>query len=432
MRLLWFSASLLIASAFQGAVAYKDHDGDHGHHHDGFVKVHKTGFTRNGKEYKIRGANYWDGMNLASTQGGNRTRLNIELDQLKALGVNNLRIMGSSEGPNNKSAFFRMQPSLMISPGKYNEDVFVGLDYLLDQMAKRDMTAVVTLGNFWHWSGGFSTFIKWVTGTEPPYPSDSVPNSYNVFTEYTQAMYYNASIYKQVNKMFKDHITKVQTRRNTINGKLYSEDPSIMTWEIANEPQSAPKHWFDEIAAHIKKHSPKQLITSGIESKLDQKDFLNAHSSPDIDYATCHLWVENWGIYNASDPNGLPPAMKYATSYIKSRGEWASGIKKPIVLEEFGMARDAWKKPDDLAYKYLPSTTTEHKDKYYDHLLSLVKKNKIFPGSNFWSYGGVGRSTDKENSYGMVWLGDPPHEPRGWYSVYDKDTTMKVLRKYYK
>lgn len=30
----------------------------------------------------------------------------------------------------------------------------------------------------------------------------------------------------------------------------------------------------------------------------------------------------------------------------------------------------------------------------------------------------------------MVWLGDPPHESRGWYDVYDTDTTVSVIKEY--
>lgn len=59
----------------------------------------------------------------------------------------------------------------------------------------------------------------------------------------------------------------------------------------------------------------------------------------------------------------------------------------------------------------------------------LVEK-KEFSGSNFWAYGGLGRSTDAPNKYGMVWLGDPPHENRGWYSVYDNDTTVDIIKNY--
>ncbi|KAG1450017.1 hypothetical protein G6F56_008472 [Rhizopus delemar] len=83
-----------------------------------FVTVHGREFRLNGKEYKVAGANYWQGINLGApdSAGGNRTRLVLELDQLKEMGVNNLRIMASSEGPDDQP--YRMRPSLQPSPEK--------------------------------------------------------------------------------------------------------------------------------------------------------------------------------------------------------------------------------------------------------------------------------------------------------------------------
>lgn len=94
----------------------------------------------NGEPYFIRGVNYWHGINMGSTDGGNRTRLDLELDQLAAMGVNNVRIVTGTEGPDGEP--FRMRPALMVSPGKYNEKVFEGLDYFIDALGKRNMTAV--------------------------------------------------------------------------------------------------------------------------------------------------------------------------------------------------------------------------------------------------------------------------------------------------
>lgn len=111
---------------------------------NGFVKVSEDGkgFTRNGKPYLIRGANYWQGMNLGADEcnGGNRTRMELEIKQMADMGINNLRVMASAEGPDDQP--YRMRPSLMTKPGVYKEEVFVGLDYLLDTMARYDMTAV--------------------------------------------------------------------------------------------------------------------------------------------------------------------------------------------------------------------------------------------------------------------------------------------------
>lgn len=71
-------------------------------------------------------------------------------------------------------------------------------------------------------------------------------------------------------------------------------------------------------------------------------------------------------------------------------------------MEEFGLARDAWRHPNDTKYKYNPKTPTSHKDKYYQ---AMFDNTKDFAGTNFWAYSGLGRSTDLPNEYGMVWLG---------------------------
>ena len=121
--------------------------------------------------YHINGANYWYAMNLGSNgTGGDRTRLDRELDFLQKYGINNLRIMAASEGPNSepfRMVFFRLfsfihfhkTPALLTSPGTYDEVVFQGLDYALDAISRRGMTAVLQLGNFWHWSGNFFSMI---------------------------------------------------------------------------------------------------------------------------------------------------------------------------------------------------------------------------------------------------------------------------------
>lgn len=111
----------------------------------GFVKVKGSRFSLDNKPYTIKGANYWQGMNLGArkTHGGDRYRLLKELDQMKKMGVNNLRVMASSEGPDDQP--YRMRPSLQPAPGKYNEAIFEGLDFLLSEMDKRNMTAVSKL-----------------------------------------------------------------------------------------------------------------------------------------------------------------------------------------------------------------------------------------------------------------------------------------------
>jgi mannan endo-1,4-beta-mannosidase len=160
----------------------------------------------------------------------------------------------------------------------------------------------------------FSQYIAWITQESIPYPVTR--DKWDVFTNFTCKFYSDLLIKEKVNHLYKNHIRTVQTRRNTINGKIYNQDPVIMSkknyppffflfalyssydyiytigWQIANEPQLAPKDWFEDIAYFIKQGSPHQLVSTGIESKFDEIDFLNAHESSNIDYCTCHLWVE--------------------------------------------------------------------------------------------------------------------------------------------
>lgn len=51
-----------------------------------------------------------------------------------------------------------------------------------------------------------------------------------------------------------------------------------------------------------------------------------------------------------------------------------------------------------------------------------------YVGTMPWAYGGIYRpETEKENQYGMIWAGDPPHEAPGWYDLYDTDEAMNIV-----
>jgi len=52
-------------------------------------------------------------------------------------------------------------------------------------------------------------------------------------------------------------------------------------------------------------------------------------------------------------------------------------------------------------------------------------------GVIFWAWSGEGRPRVAGGAWhqGDDFLGDPPHEPQGWYGVYDTDaTTLEVIR----
>jgi mannan endo-1,4-beta-mannosidase len=365
----------------------------------------------NGKFYFI-GANFWQGMNLGvDGPTGNRALLLQELDELQQMGVTNLRIMASSEGPNTEP--YRMVPALMDSPGQYNQSVFDGLDYLLDQMGQRGMKAVMVLNNYWQWSGGMGQYVSWAEKTPIPYPGN-----YNTFMSYVTQFY----SCEQCQTWYRAHIESLIKHTNPYNGLKYKDDPTIFSWELANEPRRYPLSWINDTAAYIKSLDPNHMVTTGSEGTPpgESQNFIETHKGPDIDYATIHIWPQNWGWYNPQNPSSYDTAEKNAINYFQTHAVEAVSLDKPLVLEEFGLARD-WEPLQDI---YNPNSPTTYRDKFYtamfQQVLSAISLGEPLGGANFWAWAGAARP-------GYPWIGDPPHETPGWYSVYDIDTSTQAI-----
>lgn len=401
--------------------------------HQHFVSVAGTDFLKNGEKYFFLGTNLWYGMNLgAAGKTGDRQRLIEELDRLQALGIRNLRILGASEGDG--ASKYQVLPTLQVNAGEYNEAVWKGLDFLLAEMGKRDMTAVVCLNNFWMWSGGMPQYLSWVKGGEIPLPNIEGGGSWDGFINYSLEFFGN----KKANDLFKQHLKKTINRTNSITGKLYKEDPTIMAWQLANEPRGYgnPKvlqKWIHKTARYIKSLDRNHLVSIGSEGDAGSAkaglDLYKDNKSKFIDYATVHVWIQNWGWYDPAKPKTFQRSIEKTAAYLEDQLAKASKLQKPVVIEEFGVSRDGG--------SYNPTTSTTKRDQYYEYLFSEVLSNIRggggVKGCNFWSWSGKGRP----QAPGGMWkeghdlIGDPPHERQGWYSVYDTDeSTIAIIQKY--
>jgi mannan endo-1,4-beta-mannosidase len=400
-----------------------------------FIKTDKTSFIRNGKVYTFMGTNFWYGLNLGSKgPGGDRDRLIRELDRLAEMGVKNLRIMAGSEGPDTEG--YRMLPSLQPSPGKYNEDVLEGLDFLLAEMAKRDMVAVMCMNNFWNWSGGVGQYLVWA-GAADTIPNPSAPGgNWDEYQRFAASFYSN----EKATKMFNDHLKFIINRKNSITGVLYREDPVIMSWELANEPravdnQAAFYKWVENTSNLIREMDPNHLITTGSEGNTSgpfaATDVFKDHNFRNIDYATIHLWVQNWAFYDPYKADSTyGPSIDFARSYIKGQLEKAAPLGKPLVLEEYGISRDT--------NSHAAGTPVTVRDRFYAEVFEEVYKEvstgkSALAGVNFWAWGGEGRPAVPKGMWklGDNFIGDPPHEPQGWYSIFDTDSsTIRIIKEY--
>lgn len=397
-----------------------------------FVTVEGDKLVRRGKPYFFVGTNFWYGAYLGSTEEG-RSRLQKELDQLKSIGVDNLRVLASAEQTELTMA---VSPALHLAPGQYNEDLLIGLDVLLAEMAKRDMVAVLYFNNFWQWSGGMSQYMAWLTG-EPPLDPD-ITGDWNGFMQ-NSARFYRS---EEAQKWYRDLIRVIVTRTNSITGTPYADDPTIMAWQLANEPRPGSdadgrpfypdyKAWVQSTAQYIKSLDANHLVSTGSEGSMgtlrDLNLFKDAHDLPNIDYLTFHMWPKNWGWFDVKRPEQTySQAMANSKAYILQHIQVARELGKPIIMEEFGIERDGG--------DYRLRAGTGQRDRFFreifDFIETQVKIGSPLMGTNFWTWGGEGiaQSGDFIWRTGDPFTGDPPQEPQGLNSVFSRDTsTTKVL-----
>jgi mannan endo-1,4-beta-mannosidase len=399
----------------------------------GFVKVNGTHFTINGKPYRYIGTNYWYGGLLATNGEQGKKRLKTELDFLKQHNVTNLRIMVGAEGLTDYK--FRTPNEKVLQPaaGKFNEDIMAGLDYLLNEMAKRNMKAVLHFTNTWEWSGGLGQYLKWNGFGEPPYPKGSGYYAWDKLQQFISQFYTCGNCKLQLD----NYIKYVLNRTNSMNGKKYTDDNAIMAWEIINEPRPMEKtanvaftDWMQHVAALVKSIDKNHLLTTGSEGDIatdyDLSVYQKIHADKNIDYLTIHIWPKNWGWFKdtsitASFPNIIDKAGEYAKRHLTV----AQSLNKPLVIEEFGLPRDM--------QSFSVNAATTSRNKYYSFIFNTVLNNPDIAGCNFWAFGGIARPISGQVFWkdGDEFMGDPGGEEQGLNSVFDSDaSTWRVITQY--
>ena len=262
---------------------------------DRFVRVDGTRLTRGGEAYRYTGANAWYLAWLGSdTKYGDRARLRRELDRLQDLGVGNIRVLaGAEESPVRNS----IKPGFEKRDGTLNSALLEGLDLALAEMGLRGMTAVMYFTNNWEWSGGMMSRLYWQTGQYIDMGDPAAP--WPAFPDAGTAFYAN----EQVVERFFSYVRFLVTRTNSVTGMRYADDPTVMSWQLANEPRPgvspdvmtailpAYYKWIADSAALIRSLDPNHLVSLGMEGTIATNGsadiVLRAHR--DVDYMTAYL-----------------------------------------------------------------------------------------------------------------------------------------------
>ena len=396
-----------------------------------FIKVNADGqFVRDGKPYYFVGTNFWYGAILGSEgEGGNRERLHKELDFLKSIGINNLRVLVGADGENGIKT--RVEPSLQVAPGVYNDTILAGLDYFMNELRERDMTAVLYLNNSWEWSGGYSVYLQWSGHGDAVVPAvDGWPAHMEYVKQFPQS--------DSAKALFANHVNYIVSRTNRYNQIKYVDDPTIMSWQIGNEPRAFSDEnkepfarWMADVAAQIKSLDPNHMVSSGSEGswgcEMDMNLFEKIHADPNINYLNIHIWPYNWSWVKADSLKELLPRAKENTKkYIDDHMVIARKYSKPIVLEEFGFPRDG--------FSFSKEAPTTARDEYYRYVFDLIRQDResggLFAGCNFWAWGGfAGQNPDHVFwEKGDDYTGDPAQEQQGLNSVFATDSTIEIIK----
>lgn len=335
-RLLFAVSALLAGAAVLFAISKWRGEGRRGR--PAFVQTDGGRFVIDGKPFRFVGANV-----AVMYRDEDRARMPETLQQAARLGIKVVRVWASGEGgPNDvqpmsdfndwpRTHFFRLKP------GEWNEDQFVFLDRVIAEAGRNNLRVQLALTNWWRDTGGITQYLRWA-GIEG---ADDDKQPYGINKEKAMLFYTNET----ARRLYREHVEKIATRRNTVTGVLYRDDPTIFGYELMNEAQcltgrwAERRAWFNEMSTYLKSLDPDHPITPGdwgYRSAADRREWLADHALPNIDYCDVHN-------YPRDDGDSFVDSAKALEEFIQNRVAAAVALKKPLVLGEFGMSGDGYK-----------------------------------------------------------------------------------------
>ncbi|CAN6274310.1 unnamed protein product [Urochloa humidicola] len=336
-----------------------------------FVRANGTRFTLGGRPFYSNGFNaYW--LMYMASDPADRSKAAAALEEAGRLGATLVRTWAFGDGG------YR---ALQVSPGVYNEEVFMGLDYVIAEAKKRGVHLILSLVNNWDGYGGKKQYVKWARDQGHSLNSDD-----DFFTNSVTKGFY------------KNHVKAVLTRVNKLTGVAYKDDPTILAWELMNEPRCRSdlsgrtlQAWIAEMAGYVKSVDPNHMVEIGLEgfygeSTPDRQrqfnpggygvgtDFISNNLISSIDFATIHSYPDQW-LPGASNEEQVEFMRRWMASHA---GDAAAALRKPLLVAEFG-----WSARSSGVHGVVPV-----RDAYfgmvYDAIYSSARAGGPLAGGLFW------------------------------------------------
>jgi mannan endo-1,4-beta-mannosidase len=273
-----------------------------------------------------------------------RARMPETLRQASLAGIRVVRVWASGEGgPNDigpvgaDAADWPRTHPFRWAPGKWNEEAFVHLDNVIAEAARNKLLVQLCLVNWWRDTGGVTQYLRWA-GIE-----DAADEKFRVGINPERAMLFYTN--DETRRLYREHLEKLATRRNTVTGTLYRDDPNIFGWELMNEAQAVTSRWAErrawiaEMSTYLKSLDPNHIIAPGdwgYRTAAERREWLRDHQLPNIDYCDVHVYPRDDGDSFLDSPTAL-------REFVDNRSAAAQALKKPLVFGEFGMGADGYK-----------------------------------------------------------------------------------------
>ncbi|HEX8746611.1 MAG TPA: cellulase family glycosylhydrolase [Pyrinomonadaceae bacterium] len=304
----------------------------------GFVTTRGARFFVDGRPFRFAGANV-----AIMFKDEDRARMPETLRAAASDGLKVIRVWAYGEGGEadvgpvggDRHDWPRTHP-FRFKPGEWNEEAFVHLDKVLAEAERNNLRVQLCLVNWWRDTGGVTQYLRWAGITDAA--DERQPFGINV--ERAMLFYTNET----ARRLFREHVEKIVTRRNTVTGRLYREDPTIMSYELMNEAQAPTNRWHErrawvaEMSAFIKSLDANHLVTPGTwgyRNSWERRAWLEEHSLPAIDFCDVHNYPRD----DLDSFVDSPEAMK---RFIDNRAAASYSIRKPLVMGEFGMGPEGY------------------------------------------------------------------------------------------
>ena len=291
-----------------------------------FVRCRGSEFTLAGQPWRFGGTNCY------YLHQKSPLMIDSVLDDAAALGLRTVRAWAFADGAEQEKP---MQPE----PGVFDDAAFDSLDHAVFRAGQLGLRLVLALTNNWTDYGGMAQYVRWA---RPGLTVEQAQEPAN------HDLFYGDPGIEATFRAWVEHLIG---HRNPLTGLRYRDDPTIMTWELANEPRCQTDRsgatltgWADRTSRLVKRLAPRQLVAVGDEgfygrpgdpdypySDYEGNNWVELTNLPAIDYGTLHLYPDAW-----KDELSVPERVEWGTAYVRAHLD-EPRVAKPVVVEEFGI-----------------------------------------------------------------------------------------------